>query len=80
MRRATDAGKSDLEGAVQGGSETGERSGLSDADLLRAIRTDLRSLYAEILKQPLPSSIRATLVRLEVADLNSPSPELQATH
>ncbi len=65
---------------MQSSSDTGEGSGLSDMDLLRTIRTDLRSLYAEVLKQPLPSSIRATLVRLEVADLNSLSSELRATH
>ncbi len=38
---------------------------LSDADLLQYISDDLRTLYATILKQPLPRLIAATLERLD---------------
>ena len=38
---------------------------LSDADLLQCICDDLRTLYATILKQPLPHLIAATLERLD---------------
>ncbi len=38
---------------------------LSDADLLQCICDDLRTLYATILKQPLPCMIAATLERLD---------------
>jgi hypothetical protein len=40
-------------------------SSISDADLLRAIGNDLRSIYAEIIKQPLPRNIEAALSRIE---------------
>ena len=50
---------------MQGGSDTQRRSSLSDAELLRTIGADLRSLYSDFLKQPLPSLIEAALVRVD---------------
>ena len=42
----------------------------TDAELLRAILDGVRSTYEEILRQPLPRDIQATLSRLdEEADL-----------
>jgi hypothetical protein len=42
-----------------------ESSMVSDEDLLRAIGNDLRSLYADVIRQPLPPDIEAALVRIE---------------
>jgi hypothetical protein len=39
-----------------------------DALLLRAIQAQLRSTYKDVLRQPLPESIRNVLRRLEAAD------------
>ncbi len=50
---------------MQVGSDTHRQSDLSDAELLRTIRADLRSLYSDFLKQPLPSLIEAALVRMD---------------
>ena len=38
---------------------------VSDDELLRSIGDDLRSLYAEIIRQPLPPNIEAALARIE---------------
>ena len=41
------------------------RSGASDSELLRRIGHDLRSLYAEVIRQPLPRNIEVALSRIE---------------
>ncbi|WP_201865110.1 hypothetical protein [Microvirga soli] len=40
-------------------------SPVSDEDLLRTIGEDLRSLYADIIRQPLPPKIEAALARID---------------
>ena len=51
---------------MQGGADTGnQRSVASDRDLLRRIGHDLRSLYAEVIRQPLPRNIEVALSRIE---------------
>jgi len=45
-------------------TETRESS-MSDAELLRAIGHDLRRLYSEVIRQPLPNNIKAALARIE---------------
>jgi hypothetical protein len=48
------------------GTQAGQRlSRVSDDELLRTIRDDLRSLYAEIIRQPLPPAIEAALARID---------------
>lgn len=42
-----------------------QRSGTSDSELLRRIGHDLRSLYAEVIRQPLPRNIEMALSRIE---------------
>ena len=42
-----------------------QRSGTSDSELLRRIGHDLRSLYAEVIRQPLPRKIEVALSRIE---------------
>jgi hypothetical protein len=41
------------------------RSSISDTELLRTIGNDLRSLYAEVIKQPMPRNIEAALERID---------------
>jgi hypothetical protein len=49
-------------------SEGGRRVSLiSDEELLRTISEDLRSLYADIIRQPLPPKIEAALTRIDHA-------------
>jgi hypothetical protein len=51
---------------MQSGADTGhQRSGASDSELLRRIGYDLRSLYAEVIRQPLPRKIEVALSRIE---------------
>ncbi len=51
---------------MQSGAATGNQySGTSDSELLRRIGRDLRSLYAEVIRQPLPRNIEAALSRIE---------------
>lgn len=38
---------------------------ISDAELLRRIGHDLRSIYAEVIRQPLPHNIKAALARID---------------
>jgi hypothetical protein len=38
---------------------------ISDTDLLRTIGQDLRAIYAEVIKQPLPRNIEAALLRID---------------
>jgi hypothetical protein len=47
-------------------SEGGRRVSLaSDKELLHSISEDLRSFYAEIVRQPLPPKIEAALARID---------------
>ena len=48
-----------------GANPSSQRSGASDSDLLRRIGHDLRSLYAEVIRQPLPPKIEVALSRIE---------------
>ena len=51
---------------MQSSADTGsQRSMTSDSDLLRRIGHDLRSLYAEVIRQPLPRNIEVALSRIE---------------
>lgn len=51
-----------------GSVEAGRRvSMVSDEELLRTISEDLRSLYADIIRQPLPPKIEAALTRIDHA-------------
>jgi len=51
---------------MQSRADTGNQcSGASDSELLRRIGYDLRSLYAEVIRQPLPRNIEAALSRIE---------------
>jgi hypothetical protein len=55
---------------------------ISDAELLLSIRIGLRSVYKDVLRQPVPRTIEALLMRLEADEtvsnpstvLASPSP------
>jgi hypothetical protein len=39
--------------------------GVPDAELLRRIAQDMRSLYADVIKQPLPRDIAVALSRID---------------
>jgi hypothetical protein len=48
------------------GSDGGKRpSVVTDTELLRRIGQDLRSIYAEVIRQPLPQRIQATLALID---------------
>ena len=56
----------DLEVKMDNGSDGGERPvAISDTELLRRIGQDLRSIYAEVIRQPLPQRIQATLALID---------------
>ena len=42
------------------------RSVLSDDELMAAIRRDLRAIYSDVIREPLPEKLAATLHRLEL--------------
>ncbi len=51
---------------MQRSADTGKRRSMaSDSELLRRIGHDLRSLYAEVIRQPLPRNIEVALSRIE---------------
>ena len=51
---------------MQGSADTDhQRSMASDSELLRRIGHDLRSLYSEVIRQPLPRKIEVALSRIE---------------
>ena len=50
--------------SVEGGRRV---SLMSDEELLRTIGQDLRSLYADVIRQPLPPKIEAALTRIDHA-------------
>jgi hypothetical protein len=67
-----------MESSVEGGRR------ISDEELLRMIGEDLRSFYADIVRQPLPSKIEAALARIDqaqsrVRNLGRPAPHWAQT-
>jgi hypothetical protein len=51
---------------MESGVNTGQRSSeTSDLELLRRIGADLRSVYADVIRQPLPRNIEAALSRID---------------
>jgi hypothetical protein len=48
-----------------GANPVNQRSVASDSELLRRIGADLRSLYTEVIRQPLPRNIEVALSRIE---------------
>jgi hypothetical protein len=51
---------------MESGTGTGgRRSMVSDTELLRTIVNDLRVIYAEVIKQPLPRNIKDALARID---------------
>ena len=51
---------------MQSSVDTGNQvSVASDSELLRRIGHDLRALYAEVIRQPLPRNIEMALSRIE---------------
>jgi hypothetical protein len=62
-------------------SEGGRRVSLvSDDELLRTISEDLRSFYADIICQPLPSKIEAALARIDRAQSQGSNVDRPASH
>ena len=56
----------DWEVKMDNGSDGGERPvAISDTELLRRIGQDLRSIYADVIRQPLPPRIQATLALID---------------
>jgi hypothetical protein len=53
---------------------------MSDGDLLRTIGEDLRSLYADIIRQPLPPKIGAALARIDHAQHQGSNLSRPAAH
>ena len=63
-------------GDLQGGCDVPaarkkERSPLSDDELLAVITRDLKAIYSDIIRQPLPKELAAALQRLETRSLAS---------
>jgi hypothetical protein len=51
---------------MESGVDTHKRRSIaSDGELLRRIGADLRSVYADVIRQPLPHNIEAALSRIE---------------
>jgi hypothetical protein len=50
---------------MESGMDGGRALAASDAELLRRIGQDLRSIYAEVIRQPLPPRIQATLALID---------------
>ncbi len=46
-------------------SDSARRERASDAELLAAITRDLRAIYSDIIREPLPDDLAAALSRLE---------------
>jgi hypothetical protein len=63
-----------MESSVEGGRR------ISDEELLRMIGEDLRSFYADIVRQPLPSKIEAALARIDQAQSRVHNLGLPAPH
>jgi hypothetical protein len=63
--------------SVEGGRRV---SLVSDEELLRTISEDLRSLYADIIRQPLPTKIEAALARIDHAQRHGSNLARPASH
>jgi hypothetical protein len=50
---------------MESGSDGKRSSIISDTGLLRRIGQDLRSIYADVIRQPLPQRIQATLALID---------------
>ncbi|MXQ12220.1 hypothetical protein [Microvirga makkahensis] len=50
---------------MENGSDGRRSSAISDTELLRLIGQDLRAIYAEVIRQPLPPRIQATLALID---------------
>ncbi len=51
---------------MESGANTGKQSSVtSDLELLRRIGANLRSVYADVIRQPLPRNIEVALSRIE---------------
>lgn len=50
---------------MENGSNGRRSSTMTDTELLRRIGQDLRSIYAEVIRQPLPPRIQATLALID---------------
>ena len=50
------------------------RSVLSDDELMAAIRHDLRAIYSDVIREPLPGDLAAALYRLELRSCISAAP------
>jgi hypothetical protein len=71
----------DWETAMGSISEGGRRvSLLSDDELLRTIGEDLRSFYADTIRQPLPPKIEAALARIDHAQSQDGNLRRPASH
>jgi hypothetical protein len=53
---------------------------MSDEELLRTIGDDLRSLYADVIRQPLPPKIEAALKRIDHAQRSVSNLSRPAAH
>jgi hypothetical protein len=49
---------------------------LSDTELLAAITRDLRAIYSDVIREPLPEKLAATLDRLELHTVVSAQPNV----
>jgi hypothetical protein len=66
---------------MAGSVEAGRRvSMVSDEELLRTIGEDLRSFYADIIRQPLPPKIEAALDRIDRAQSQGSNLRRPAAH
>jgi hypothetical protein len=63
--------------SVEGGRRV---SMISDEELLRTIGQDLRSLYAQVIRQPLPPKIEAALARIDQAQRSGSNLTRSASH
>jgi hypothetical protein len=71
----------DLEVVMGSSVEGGRRvSMMSDEELLRTIGDDLRSLYADVIRLPLPPKIEAALTRIDHAQRSVSNLSRPASH
>ena len=52
---------------------------LSDTELLAAITRDLRAIYSDVIREPLPDKLAAALDRLELQTCTSAQPNIART-
>ncbi len=52
---------------------------LSDTELLAAITRDLRTIYSDVIREPLPEKLAAALDRLELQTCISAQPNIART-